>query len=232
MANFTYRTESKHVVSFGAIEELRARLRATLAMDEHAIGRPYVVKSLYFDSPADSALQQCLDGDPVRIKYRLRYYDNDTTLIKLEKKVKCGALGYKLSATVDRTVATRLIEGETHCIADRTETALQDFQLACATELLRPAIVMEYLREAYVFPVENTRVTIDYRLRTYVGYSDFTAQFFNYRQAWVTQDDLTYLVEVKYDRFLPDIIRALVSSGETGRTSNSKYLLGRLATCT
>ena len=228
MGAITYRTESKFMLSYGAVETIRSRLRATIPMDEHSNGKAYVVKTLYFDSYAETALHQCLDGDAARTKYRLRYYNNDLSLIKLEKKIKIGTRGYKLSALVDLDEAKQLIRGETHCTDTRTEQVFRDFSIAYKTELLRPKIVMDYLREAYVFGVENTRITIDYHMRTYLGSIDFVETFFGDHQVSREEDRTKFLLEVKYNRFLPAAIGSLIQVGEAGRTSNSKYQLGRI----
>ena len=161
-----YRSECKHVISFGAKQALQARLEKILPKDENAQKLPYLVKSLYFDSVYDQALDQCLAGEPNREKFRLRYYNDNTGFIRLEKKVKEGQRGYKLSTQVSMDEAKQLIQGDLGFIKDRNDQVLLDFALKSRMSLLRPRIVMDYLREAYVYQVENTRVTIDYRMRS------------------------------------------------------------------
>ena len=53
----------------------------------------YEIRSLYFDNMEDKALREKLDGISVREKYRLRMYNGDTSVIRLERKVKNCGLG-------------------------------------------------------------------------------------------------------------------------------------------
>jgi len=225
-----YRSEYKHVISFGAKQALQSRLEKILPKDENAQRLPYLVKSLYFDSAYDQALGQCLAGEPNREKFRLRYYDHNTGFIRLEKKVKEGSRGYKLSTRVSMDEAKQLIQGDLSFITDKNDQLLLDFALKSRMSLLRPKIVMDYLREAYVYQVENTRVTIDYRMRSYLCAGDYAQGFFSENCPYLGEDHGKYLLEVKFDRYLPEFIRNLVQIGETSGTSNSKYVLGRTLT--
>ena len=87
-----YRHELKHVVNRFEVLELRPRLRAVMSVDSHAAGGSYSVRSLYFDDLHDSALREKLDGVNRREKFRIRFYNGDTSFIVLEKKCKEGGL--------------------------------------------------------------------------------------------------------------------------------------------
>ena len=59
------------------------------SIDKNAIdGKGYRVRSLYFDNYNDKVLREKIDGVNEREKFRLRLYNDDTSFIKLEKKVK------------------------------------------------------------------------------------------------------------------------------------------------
>ena len=53
-----------------------------------------------------------------REKFRIRYYNNDASFIRLEKKVKDGAVGYKQSACITKEMADQLIQKKYDCLAD------------------------------------------------------------------------------------------------------------------
>ena len=93
-----YRHEWKHPISYGDLLILRQRLGAVMQPDPNAVGGKYFIRSLYFDTPTDTALRQKLDGVNRREKFRIRYYNHDTSLIHLEKKSKLAGLGNKQSA--------------------------------------------------------------------------------------------------------------------------------------
>lgn len=82
----TFRHEWKHEINLSDMIALRSRLRAVAQTDPHAVDGSYEVRSLYFDNLSDKALREKIDGVNNREKFRLRYYDKDTSLIHLEKK--------------------------------------------------------------------------------------------------------------------------------------------------
>lgn len=93
-----YRHEWKHEISVSDIIAIRHRMRAIAKPDPHAVNGVYQIRSLYFDNLADKALREKLDGINIREKFRIRYYNGDLSLIRLEKKSKRGGLGRKESA--------------------------------------------------------------------------------------------------------------------------------------
>lgn len=101
------RHEWKHRISRADLLTLRQRLGILMDPDPHAKNGSYFVRSLYFDSPDNKALLEKLDGVSHREKFRIRYYDLDTTVIHLEKKTKCNGLGSKDSAPLSVTSADR-----------------------------------------------------------------------------------------------------------------------------
>ena len=53
-----YRHEWKHEINRSDLITLRQRLRAVAKIDPHAIDGRYMIRSLYFDTPADKALRE------------------------------------------------------------------------------------------------------------------------------------------------------------------------------
>lgn len=90
-----YRHEWKYEISYTDLFILRQRLKAVMRPDKNAVNGTYFIRSLYFDTPGDTALREKLDGVSRREKFRIRYYNHDTSLIHLEKKSKWAGLGKK-----------------------------------------------------------------------------------------------------------------------------------------
>ena len=111
----TYRSEIKHMIDAGKYKAaICANLRAVAHLDPHAGERGYYqIRSLYFDNIADKALREKIDGVSEREKFRIRYYDGNTSVIHLEKKVKRGGLGYKVSTSISAEEAQRIVDGDT-----------------------------------------------------------------------------------------------------------------------
>ena len=87
--NVQYRNELKHLITSADRAAICAVMKTVAHLDPHAGEKGYYsIRSLYFDSIADKALREKQDGVNRREKFRIRYYDGNTSVIHLEKKVK------------------------------------------------------------------------------------------------------------------------------------------------
>lgn len=105
-----FRHEWKHEITPADRAALRQRLRAVAQPDPHAPGGTYQIRSLYFDTPWDTALREKVNGVNRREKFRLRYYNFDPSLIHLEKKCKVNGLGTKAMAELSAQKAQAIVE--------------------------------------------------------------------------------------------------------------------------
>lgn len=220
-----YRHEWKHEINRSDLIALRQRLRAVAKPDPHAVDGRYMIRSLYFDTPTDKALREKLDGVSRREKFRIRYYNGDTSLIHLEKKSKIGGLGTKASATLTGEEAQRIIDGELNWMADCNDRPLvQELYSKMRSQGLRPKTIVDYTREPFYYPAGNVRVTLDYDIRTGLSGTDFLDP----NCITVPAGDAPILLEVKWDNYLPECIRSAVRL--TGRRSSafSKYAQCRI----
>lgn len=220
-----YRHEWKHEINRSDLIALRQRLRAVAKPDPHAVDGRYMIRSLYFDTPTDKALREKLDGVSRREKFRIRYYNGDTSLIHLEKKSKIGGLGTKASATLTGEEAQRIIDGELNWMADCNDRPLvQELYSKMRSQGLRPKTIVDYTREPFYCPAGNVRVTLDYDIRTGLSGTDFLDP----NCITVPAGDAPILLEVKWDNYLPECIRSAVRL--TGRRSSafSKYAQCRI----
>lgn len=88
-----YRHELKHRVNIADYYILRNRLKYLMDLDPHGDENGmYLIRSLYFDNAEDKALREKIDGVDNREKFRIRFYNNDKSYIRLEKKANVGAL--------------------------------------------------------------------------------------------------------------------------------------------
>ncbi|MBF7096626.1 polyphosphate polymerase domain-containing protein [Alkalibacter sp. M17DMB] len=218
-----YRNEKKHIISQVAKAMLSSRLSRILKKDEHASGDTYLVKSLYFDTVYDEALNEKLSGDPTREKFRIRFYNNDIKFLRLEKKVKFYNKGYKLSAKLEEDEAEKIIRGDLEFLKYSNEDLLREFYIKNRIKLIKPKVVIAYEREAYIFRPGNTRVTLDFNIKSSMMPDDFFCE----DKVLMTTEINKCVLEVKFDQYIPDIIRDLVQIEETTTTANSKYVSGR-----
>lgn len=219
-----YRHEWKHQISPADRLALLGRLRAVCQVDGHAVDGQYHIRSLYFDTPEDKALREKLDGVDRREKFRLRYYNLDPTFIRLEKKSKWGGLGTKASAELSAAQAQAIVEGDLDWMPHSGQPLVRELYRKMRSQCLRPKTIVDYTREPFVYVPGNVRVTLDYGLRTGLGCVDFLDP------ACVTipAGEPVTILEVKWDAFLPDVIREAVQLPGRRAAAFSKYAACRV----
>lgn len=219
-----FRHEVKHEISYGDLLVLRQRLRAVMQPDCHAVGWRYAVRSLYFDTPDDKALREKLDGVMTREKYRLRLYNNDPSVIRLERKCKHVGLGCKQTAQLTPRQAQRIVRGDVDWLAESENEVLRGFYARLRDEGLCAKVIVDYIREPFVFAAGNVRVALDYEIRTGLRCTDFL------RPDCVTVPipNAPCILEVKWDNFLPDVVRGAVQLEGRRSTAFSKYAACRM----
>lgn len=192
--------------------------------DPHAVGGKYFVRSLYFDTPTDTALREKLDGVNRREKFRIRYYNHDTTLIHLEKKSKLSGLGNKQSAPLTAQQAQQIVDGDLDWMLSSPHGLIRELYAKMQTQQLKPKTIVDYTREPFVYGPGNVRVTIDYDIRTGLGCTDFLDP----DCPTIPAGDAPIILEVKWDGFLPDIIRDAVQLESRQVSAFSKYAQCRI----
>ena len=219
------RHEQKYYISQGDAAYLSTLLRHTMQRDKHADRNgEYHIRSLYFDDCFNSAMSDKLDGVMHRHKYRIRIYNFSDRIIRLERKSKQGDYISKLSCGISRELAEQIIAGDPYGLETVDHPLIQDVYRMMTTKLLRPAVIVDYVREAYIHPCEETRVTLDKQLRTgYLSTDMFNPQLPTF--PCLDQDQV--ILEIKYNRRFPEYILPITSSIPAQRSAISKYTLCR-----
>ena len=217
-----FRHEYKFQISPLDRQLLLSRLRPLGLEDPHASAGEYRVYSLYFDDLQDTALRQKLDGVENRDKFRLRYYNGDLSFLRLEKKSKRGNLCQKRSASLPLDQAKAVLAGRPQVLKQCEDPLLMEFY-ARLCRGLRPVTLTVYRREAYVYPPGNVRITIDRDIRTGVYARCLDAAQATLVPAAAPENGEPLVLEVKYDAFLPDLIRQAIHLEGRPWTAFSKY---------
>jgi len=226
MVQHEYRHEYKHSINLMDYYCLRLRLQAVAMPDPHADSQGrYHIRSLYFDNADDKALREKLEGLPNREKFRIRLYNGDGSVIRLEKKSKLNGLGNKQSAALTREQAGQILRGDIRWMAASGQPLLVEFYGKLQFQQLRPRTVVDYWREPYIYPFGNVRVTFDSDLRTGLYGTDL---FDSALPTVKVGDPGTLLLEVKYDAFLPDVVRDVIQTGTRRSAAYSKYAACRI----
>jgi len=219
-----FRHEWKHEINARDLLILRQRLSAVLQPDPHAQDGRYKIRSLYFDNAADSALREKLDGISSREKFRLRCYNGDSSLIHLEKKAKRGDLCHKDSVSLSRQETARLLAGDLGWMAEDQRPLLRELYSKMTLRGLQPKTLVDYVREPFVYGPGNVRVTLDYDIRSGLRCTDFLDP----DCVTVPAGEAPIILEVKWDEFLPTIVRDLVQLGNRRSGAFSKYAACRI----
>lgn len=219
-----YRHEWKHEITYGDLLILRQRLSAVAKRDAYAEGGTYEIRSLYFDNADDKALREKIEGVNIREKFRIRYYNGDTSLIRLEKKSKVNGLCRKEGAALTREQARAVADGETDWMLQSGEPLVCELYSKMKDQGLRPKTIVDYTREPFVFAPGNVRITLDYNIRTGLRCTDFL----NPATVSVPAGGSFIVLEVKWDAFLPDLIRDAVQLNGVRPGAFSKYAACRV----
>ncbi len=217
------RHECKHEINLSDMLVIRQRLSAVMKRDENGAEGKYFVRSLYFDDFTNKALREKIDGINIREKFRIRFYNNDTSFIRLEKKSKRNGLCVKENATLTKSEAQSLTEGEYDWLINSDLPLLWELYSKMKTGL-KPKTIVDYTREAFVYPYGNVRVTIDRNIRTGMN----CTEIFDENCPTVFAGNSPIILEVKWDEFLPSVIRDLVQMEGRRTSSFSKYAACRI----
>ena len=213
-----YRHEIKHRISRMDMYCIRQRLSAITTPDPHAVGGKYFIRSLYFDTPEDKALREKIDGVDRREKFRIRYYNDDLNFIRLEKKSKLNGLGTKDMAKISKEHAQDIVDGKLEWMLQDDQKLIRELYAKMKNENLRPRTIVDYTREPFIYDPGNVRVTLDYDIRTGL----FSTDFLNRSVPTIPVKESPIILEVKWDGFLPEIIRQAVQQSVTAG-AYSKY---------
>lgn len=219
-----FRHEWKYEISAQEAMLIRQRMRVVMKSDPYAKDGKYTIRSLYFDNLQDKALREKIDGTDRREKFRIRYYNGDLSVIRLEKKKKQSNLTSKESAPLTREEAQAIAEGDFRFIEENSHELVTELFYKMRWEGLRPKTIVDYTREPFVYAPGNVRVTLDYNIRTGLNGVDFL----NPSCVMIPAGDPVMILEVKWDAFLPDIIRDALQLTSCRAGAYSKYAACRI----
>ena len=219
-----FRHEYKHQINLADIYGLRTRLSAVVKHDSNCnADGTYFVKSLYFDNYMDKALREKIDGVNRREKFRIRYYGTDTSFIRLEKKSKINGLCNKVTCRITAEECQKIIDGDIEFMKDSEFELMRELYSKMKYQLLRPKCIVAYTRECFVYPPGNVRVTLDMNICGSNNVKEFLNPDLPFLQTYHEA-----ILEVKWDEFLPQIIRDCVQVKSRRSAAFSKYAAIRI----
>jgi hypothetical protein len=179
----------------------------------------YLISSLYFDDYNQSAFFDKVSGIKDRKKFRIRVYNYQPDVIKLERKIKRDTVTEKSHVQISKEEYDSLVRGDVSFLGHKDDAVAKDFYLYYRTKNLRPRVVVEYRREAFIYEYGDVRITFDSFLRAGVFQKDLFSD--GYMISAIPHDQI--ILEVKYTGYFPDVIRNIIQIENLQWQSNSKY---------
>lgn len=218
------RVELKYSISHFQYISLSERLGNILVQDPNNGETGYNIRSLYFDSYSDKDFYDKLAGLENRKKIRLRIYSCDDKKAKLEIKRKYGDSQEKKTALIDREDAEELIKQNYEVLTKYDSDVVSMIYNIMKIDRVRPVVLVEYKRKAFIHPMNNIRLTLDSEIKS----SETNFDLFNQDVVLSpTNDYYQSILEVKYNGIIFKWITDVLNYYDLNRQSYSKYMMSR-----
>ena len=221
------RFEQKYLIPVSYKDEIIAYFERKSELDHFNLNdKPYIVNSIYFDSPDFVFYQDKINGYPNRKKIRVRYYDKDydskvTSQAFLEIKHKFWDKVFKERVLIDRKFMNNLL---TSNFVDMTKhiknNSKNEFIYWSNLLNLEPKVNVIYERLAFLDKIADCKVTFDSNLlaSSSVNLSDTSREL-------VPIIDNYVIMELKFSNIVPDYIIDAIKFFNLNRLAVSKYCL-------
>lgn len=227
------RHEFKYFVPVKQMDILRQRLAPFVELDAHAreTGGQYTVRSIYFDTPQMECYFHKITGVNRRNKVRLRGYNTGDggSQVFFEVKKKVDGPLYKNRATLSYEDAQQVILGkplEEVGLAGKALEEAQRFLYHLHARRMRPVITVVYEREPFqsIFqdPENDLRVTFDKNIRAVA--KPAIDELFDDKFEFPVESK-RFVLEVKFNRYMPNWMKAITTSMGLRKGSASKYVM-------
>lgn len=220
------RKEMKFGITYMDYMRLRNKLCHVMRSDPHAgaNGR-YLIRSCYFDNFDNKVMNEKKEGFLNRDKYRVRIYGKSSATVNLERKSKRNNLTFKTKCRMTANEFERMRIGDIDWMENDDRGLVRDLFLEMKYKGLKPTTVVDYEREAYIYLYGNVRITFDSKVKSSLRNTDM----FNVTLPMVdVLEPNEVILEVKYDEYLPDIIKMMLQGVNVKQEAYSKYQLSRM----
>ena len=216
------RFETKYLVDPSVRVAVWYDLLSLMEADSHqdASSSGYGVESLYFDTPRFAHYRHKIDGLPRRVKYRIRRYSREPSMLRFEAKEKLFDRIRKRRAVLEKDEYQAIIDGR---ILREDSLVLNTFAMERARCSLRPCAIVTYRRQAFVYRCDaSVRVTLDTHLQ-----AQHAASFERPRSTLCpVLPPGQSILELKWHEGLPHWLQTIVRKYGLRNLTLSKYCMG------
>ncbi|MBK7407881.1 MAG: polyphosphate polymerase domain-containing protein [Saprospirales bacterium] len=223
------RYEYKYIIPYSKLHKLREMMQPFMQLDKYAQqnGGEYTVLSIYFDTPELGCYLDKIAGVKRRNKVRLRGYNaggnGDNVFFEIKKKVDEPLLKNRASMTFDE--ALNILQGqpmENGVAPDNVRRFLYHLY----ARRMQPVVTVVYEREPFQSLLKDRdndlRITFDKNLRA-VPYP--TLEELYKEESARPIDAANFIMEVKFNRYLPTWVKTVVASFGLTKGPASKYAM-------
>lgn len=204
------RHEIKVLLSYPQYVELRQRVSGLLVPDEHMTDpEGYRIQSVYMDDAFDSAYKEKDSGVQHRNKFRIRAYNGSDEYIVLENKEKVDDRIMKSSLRISREDYEHILDGDFTPLMQRNHPLAQQVYTLHTTRGLKPVVIVEYMREAFIHPLSMVRITFDKAVAAGVNTLDMFDPKLVTRPVF---DSREVILEIKYGEHFPMYLKQLLKN--------------------
>lgn len=228
------RWELKYFVNPDQVQDIRSHIAHEVECDPFARNKnnnSYLVRSLYFDTQQLDFYYEKLDGLKVRKKVRVRiyneHYDNTHAFLEIKRKYVNQIVKERSRLPLDQLEQVCLHgQNPNGHLQNQTNDGfvLSKFLYNLNQLNLQPSLLVTYEREAFISTMDtSTRVTLDKNVSVTI-FPEFSDLFTSLGREHVTNGK--YILELKFNGFMPKWMRRLVSQFNIKLNPISKYCLG------
>lgn len=220
------RRELKYLISNLDEILLQQRLATIMKADVNSNeDGEYKVNSIYFDNFQNKIVNEKINSNYERIKYRIRWYEDDLNNFYLEKKLKENNLSFKTKTKISKNELKSILKEDLDWMLEDERELVRELYINMTRYNLKPQNIVSYDRVAFTFPYGNVRITLDKNLKTSIYNID---PFKNKLDLINVLEVATSILEIKYDNYLPEFVKEVLQIGNKRQISISKYLLCRI----
>ncbi|MBN2544705.1 MAG: polyphosphate polymerase domain-containing protein, partial [Spirochaetes bacterium] len=204
---------------------LKNLLSDIISRDPHQINsKGYLVRSLYFDNIFNKNYYEKIEGYDNRKKYRMRTYDINAKEVKFEIKNKVNDYIYKEASVISKKDAIDIISNKNYdSLLNYNSKVLNKIYLAFKLMYYSPVVLIDYSREAFIFPNNNVRITLDSSFMK----NEIDLNIFSKQKNMIPFNKNKIILEIKYDNNFPSWLKKVLRNLNLDTRAISKYCLAR-----
>lgn len=177
----------------------------------------YKIRTMYFDNYKHE-IQNNKKNDINSIdKYRIRMYNNQDEKVFLERKTNENGYIKKEKENINKQYVVDILNGNYENLIEENSKLKTELYLKINLKQFRPIIIIEYKRKAFIDELSKVRITLDKGIKSTTNCNKF------FEEIETLPSKNVYILEIKYEKYLPEYIKNIIINIEDKKMSKSKF---------